>query len=280
MDKNFQLEKENKELSKNFEQLKNENNNLSNFREKYNLLIKDKISYENFVNSQENKLKNLQLEINNLNKEIKGKDLKYEELDKKYFILVDVIDNYKKNFYLLSNKHNKLKIYNNKLKNIIFEKEQEINVLREFFGNNLNRNKFLIKKNNNNLKSPNKFFSPSLKKTPDSDFKRNMKQKKNLSIDINNNHSINNKIISRNKLGLPMINSMINIKSKQTIDLNNNNIKGKNSFYHSYNNLNALEPEEENIKEINLIMKKIINEESNKNQRNKNINIVNSNNSN
>jgi hypothetical protein len=125
----------------------------------YNLLIKDKISYENFVNSQENKLKNLQLEINNLNKEIKGKDLKYEELDKKYFILVDVIDNYKKNFYLLSNKHNKLKIYNNKLKNIIFEKEQEINVLREFFGNNLNRNKFLIKKNNNNLKSPNKFFS-------------------------------------------------------------------------------------------------------------------------
>ena len=77
-----------------------------------------------------------------------------------------------------------------------------------------------------------------------------------------------------------MINSMINIKSKQTIDLNNNNIKGKNSFYHSYNNLNALEPEEENIKEINLIMKKIINEESNKNQKNKNINIVNSNNSN
>ena len=280
MDKNFQLEKENKELSKNFDQLKNENNNLSNFREKYNLLIKDKISYENFVNSQENKIKNLQIEINNLNKEIKEKDLKYEELDKKYYILVDVIDNYKKNFYLLSNKHNKLKIYNNKLKNIIFEKEQEINVLREFFGNNLNRNKFLIKKNNN-LKLPNKFFSPSLKKTLDSDLKRNTKQKKNLSIDTNNNHSINNKIISRNRLGLPMINSMINIKSKQTFDLNNNNnIKSKNNFYHSYNNLSALEPEEENIKEINLIMKKIINEEYNKNKKNENINIINSNNSN
>jgi hypothetical protein len=108
-----------------------------------------------------------------------------------------------------------------------------------------------------------------------------MKQKKNLSIDINNNHSINNKIISRNKLGLPMINSMINIKSKQTLDLNNNNnIKSKNNFYHSYNNLSALEPEEENIKEINLIMKKIINEEYNKNKKNENINIINSNNSN
>ena len=162
-----------------------------------------------------------------INEEINDKDIKYKKLDKSYLSMLKIIDEYKKNNKNLQNRINK-KINeekNNKL--LIYEKEQEINLLRKFINN--------------------------------------LKHEKTMRISSSQNSIfINKKKIIQNH------NSQKNILPKINTNINNNNINYQKKIQEtsfnlennlSYKNLISInDPEEENLKEITNLLKKILNE--------------------
>ena len=148
----------NEQLQKKLELFKEENekskiieNELRIYKEKFDNFLKDKIEMENFICNQENKVKNFENEINKLNEEINDKDIKYKKLDKSYLSMLKIIDEYKKNNKNLQNRINK-KINeekNNKL--LLYEKEQEINLLRKFINNLKHEKTMRISSSQNNI---------------------------------------------------------------------------------------------------------------------------------
>jgi chromosome segregation ATPase len=180
---------------------------------------------ENFHIKQENTIKGLENEIGQLNSEIEDKDIKYKQLDKSYLSIIRVIEEHKKTISKLQDQLNKKQIEDKNLRNQIYEKEQEISLLRSF----INSIKYENRMNN---------FQNSLSA-------RQSAKKKNKNNDSQN-------------LILPKINSAYGNKQLQT---NNDNIN--NNFENNLNYNNVLtedDPEEENMKGINNLMNKILNE--------------------
>ena len=221
---NEQLQKKIEGLQEENEKFKSIDEELKIYREKFDNLLKDKIEMENFHIKQENTIKGLENEIGQLNSEIEDKDIKYKQLDKSYLSIIRVIEEHKKTISKLQDQLNKKQIEDKNLRNQIYEKEQEISLLRSF----INSIKYENRMNN---------FQNSLSA-------RQSAKKKNKNNDSQN-------------LILPKINSAYGNKQLQTNNDNNNNFENNLN----YNNvLTEDDPEEENMKGINNLMNKILNE--------------------
>ena len=225
----------NEQLQKKLEIYKEENekskiieNELKIYKEKFDNFLKDKIEMENFICNQENKVKNFENEINKLNEEINDKDIKYKKLDKSYLSILKIIDEYKKNNKNLQNRLNK-KINeekNNKL--LVYEKDQEINLLRKFINNLKHEKTMRISSSQNNI------FVNKKKLI------QNHNSQKNFLPKINTNCLNNNNINYQKKIEETSFNLDNNLSYKNLISIN--------------------DPEEENLKEITNLLKKILNE--------------------
>ena len=225
----------NEQLQKKLEIYKEENekskiieNELKIYKEKFDNFLKDKIEMENFICNQENKVKNFENEINKLNEEINDKDIKYKKLDKSYLSMLKIIDEYKKNNKNLQNRLNK-KINeekNNKL--LVYEKDQEINLLRKFINNLKHEKTMRISSSQNNI------FVNKKKLI------QNHNSQKNFLPKINTNCLNNNNINYQKKIEETSFNLDNNLSYKNLISIN--------------------DPEEENLKEITNLLKKILNE--------------------
>ena len=251
---------------------------------------------EKFNIKQEQNIKNLEMEIQSLNEECKEKDVKYKQLDKTYLSIIHIIEKQKKNIRNLQDKLNqKQKDENNKIK-IIQEKEQEIGILKGFINSLKNENALLnnsinnerrknslnskrnvnnnsnassrinsgISNKNNNRKNNNYNTVNQYKKQQQtlpmikSTFSKNNNNvnTSNYSNNYNNNnYYMENNYINEN---LPMVNNINNIGNNS----NNNsfqNINKGNNYNNLSNQFKDLEAhEEENFKQIDLLMRKIM----------------------
>ena len=221
---NEQLQKKIEGLQEENEKFKSIDEELKVYREKFDNLLKDKIEMENFHIKQENTIKGLENEIGQLNSEIEDKDIKYKQLDKSYLSIIRVIEEHKKTISKLQDQLNKKQIEDKNLRNQIYEKEQEISLLRSFI---------------NSIKYENRM----------NNFQNNLSARQSAKKKNKNNDSQN--------LILPKINSSYGNKQLQTNNDNNNNFENNLN----YNNvLTEDDPEEENMKGINNLMNKILNE--------------------
>ena len=240
---NEKLNKEIKSLNGEKEKLKLLEEEFSKFREKFNSLIIDKSKIDILSVKQEEKIKNLEEEISILTKECKEKDNRYKKLDEIYLGVIKVIEEHKK---IIQNLKNKIKIKENEEKNkklIIFQKDQEILLLRNFINSYKidAKNKF---KNGDNIKSRYindiNFYKPR-------EFPNLHKNKS--SIDIKNKNEFSQKINKSNNFrNLPKLEILKNNKTK----FNESNYK---KYLYDID-----DKEEENIKEITNLMKKMVNE--------------------
>jgi hypothetical protein len=245
------LNKQIKSLNEELELLKAEKDNFMLLREKFNSLMKEKSKTDILSIKKEELIKNLEGEISVLNLECKERDNRYKKLDEIYLSVIKVIEEHKK---INQNLKNKLKIKENEEKNkrlIIFQKEQEIILLRNFINSYKNdaKNKF---RNGDNVKSKilseNNYYKqlelPNLHKNKS-------------SININTSNDISPAITRGNNIltrkNLPKVETKSNFNKTKK---NNNYVNFiKNSFY-----LDANDKEEDNIKEITNLMKKMVNE--------------------
>ena len=226
------------------------------FREKFNSLIKEKTKMDSFTAKQELIIKNLEEDVERLNKEIKEKDIKYKKLDDIYLSVIKIIEDHKK---INQNLKNKLKIKENEEKNkkmIIYQKDQEIILLRNFINSYKNdiKNKYRSGGGDKNI-SINTIKNKVLN-NDNSNYYNKQREFPNLhknksSIDITKNNF--SQKLNYNKNNLPKVELKKSIYNK--------NVKLSESNYFKKNYLLGMDnKEEENIKEITNLMKKMINE--------------------
>ena len=226
---NEQLQKKIEALQAENEKSKATEDQLKIYRDKYNSLVKDKVEMENFSAHQEQTIKNLESEISTLNEDNQDKDLKYKQLDKTYLSIIRVIEEHKKTIKLLQDKLNKKLNDEKAQKLVVYEKEQEIALLRNFITSLKNENSIRNSQNESNIRY-------QIKKT-----------KENYGINSNNNRSTLN---TNNNQVLPAINSNSNLlKKEESFRIENSNS--------NKNFITVNDPEEENLKEITNLMKKI-----------------------
>ena len=194
------------------------------YREKFDNLLKDKIEMENFNVKQENTIKNLENEIAQLNSELEDKDIKYKQLDKSYLSIIRVIEEHKKTIKKLQDQLNKKQTEYKNLRNQIYEKEQEISLLRSFINSIKYENRMNLSQNNISIRQSAK------------------KNKNNVSQNV----------------VLPKINSAYG--NRQIENKNNNNNGNFENNVTDYNVLTEVDPAEENMKGINDLMNKILNQ--------------------
>ena len=229
---NEQLQKKIEALQAENEKSKATEDQLKIYRDKYNSLVKDKVEMENFSAHQEQTIKNLESEISTLNEDNQDKDLKYKQLDKTYLSIIRVIEEHKKTIKLLQDKLNKKLNDEKAQKLVVYEKEQEIALLRNFITSLKNENSIRNSQNESNIRY-------QIKKT-----------KENYGINSNNNRSTLN---TNNNQVLPAINSNSNLlKKEESFRIENSNS--------NKNFITVNDPEEENLKEITNLMKKILDE--------------------
>ena len=226
------------------------------FREKFNSLIKEKSKMDNFTAKQELMIKNLEEDVERLNKEVKEKDIKYKKLDDIYLSVIKKIEDHKK---INQNLKNKLKIKENEEKNkkmIIYQKDQEIILLRNFINSYKNdiKNKYRSGGGDKNI-SLNSIKNKVLNNDNSNYFNKQREfpnlHKNKSSIDITKNNF--SQKLNYNKNNLPKVELKNGIYNK--------NIKLSDSHYLKKNYLFGIDDkEEENIKEITNLMKKMINE--------------------
>jgi chromosome segregation ATPase len=181
---------------------------------------------ENFNIKQENTIKNLENEISQLNNELENKDVKYKQLDKSYLSIIRVIEEHKKTIRKLQDQLNRKNTEEKNWKVQIYEKEQEISLLRSFINSIKHENSMRASPSQNNI---------SMRQSA----------KKNKNVNSNQNTV------------LPKINSAFGKRNDTSLNNENNN------FTYNYNNNNInfeVDPEEENMKGINALMNKILNE--------------------
>ena len=102
------------------------------FREKFNSLIKEKSTQDNISMKQVEKMQMFEEEIELLNKQSEEKDERYKKLDEIYLSVIKVIDEHKKTILNLKKKIKAKEDEENNKKIILFQKEQEIALLRNF----------------------------------------------------------------------------------------------------------------------------------------------------
>jgi hypothetical protein len=235
------------------------------------------------------------MEIQSLNDECKEKDIKYKQLDKTYLSIIHIIEKQKKNIRNLQDKlSQKQKDESNKIK-IIQEKEQEIGILKGFINSLKNENTLLNnsinierKKNNQNLKKNNNSSNASSRINSGISNRnnnnviqyRNQQQGQGLPIiksnfnknninynngNYNNNYRSNNHNMEKNYSNEsipPMINNNMNMAGNNSNNNSFQNIQNNRANINYLNNqFQDLEThEEENFKQIDLLMKKIMND--------------------
>jgi hypothetical protein len=250
---NENLNKEIKSLNEEKDKLKMVEEEFKVFREKFNSLIKEKSKMDNFTAKQELIIKNLEEDVERLNKEVKEKDIKYKKLDDIYLSVIKIIEDHKK---IIQNLKNKIKVKENEEKNkkmIIYQKDQEIILLRNFINSYKNdiKNKYRSGGGDKNIS-----LNTIKNKIDNSNYYNKQREFPNLhknksSIDITKN-SFNQKL-NYNRNNLPKV----ELKNGNY----NKNAKLSESSYLKKNYLFGMDDkEEENIKEITNLMKKMINE--------------------
>ena len=219
------------------------------YRDKFNSLIKEKTNTDNLTIKQEERLKTYEEEIDILKKECKSKDQKFKKLDEVYLSVIKVIEEHKKTIQYLKNKIRAKDVEENNKKIILFQKEQEISLLRSFINSYKSDFKIRFKNRLMNTNNENYFFQkdfPKLK-TNRSDLELISKKRLGQKLNKNNYNTTKNK-------NLPNINNNINNKQNENdINENNNNFKEK-----IRNDMD--DQDEENIKDISNLMKKMIND--------------------
>ena len=142
-----------------------DNNKLKCIKEKFDLMIKNKVKSDTVATNQENLIKNYEELLSGLSSQLKEKEAKYKRLDKIYLDVIKVIDEQKKIIYELKVKNNKKDFEIKDKKMVVLQKEQEISLLREFINNykiKLGEKRYKINfnsKNNSLYKSKNNLSS-------------------------------------------------------------------------------------------------------------------------
>ena len=196
---------------------------------------------------QEEKIKNLEEEISILNQECKEKESRYKRLDEIYLSVIKVIEEHKKN---ILNLKNKIKIKESEEKNnrmIIFQKEQEILLLRNFINSYKSDIKNKYRSLGDNIKSK---IMNDINYYKPKEFLNLHKNKS--SINIKNGSTKLNNLQNRNNL--PKVELKTNNYNKNAKLTDSNYLKNKKYPFE------INEKEEENFKEIKNLMKKMINE--------------------
>ena len=239
------LSKQNQLLNEEIKKYKLNEEEFQKYRDKFDSLMREKTAKDNLSLKQTEKIKIFQEEIEMLNKQSSEKDEKYKKLDEIYLGVIKVIEEHKKTIQNLKNKIKAKEVEDNNKKIIIYQKEQEITLLRSFINSYKGDIKMRLKNrilNNNNYNIDNLYAKK--------DFTKLKKTKSEIDLIINkkleqkfNKDSIN----IRNK-NLPKIDTKLNtnenyniLKQKVKMDLND-------------------DEEGENIKDITNMMKKMINE--------------------
>ena len=245
------LAKQNQLLNDEIKQYKLNEEEFQKYRDKFDALMREKTAKDNLSLKQTEKLKLFQEEIEMLNKQSSEKDEKYKKLDEIYLGVIKVIEEHKKMIQNLKNRIKAKEVEDNNKKIIIYQKEQEITLLRSFINSYKGDIKMRLKNrmfNNYNSNYNNNYNIDNL--YAKKDFTKLKKNKSEIDLIINkkleqkfNKDSIN----IRNK-NLPKIDTKLNtnenyniLKQKVKMDLNN-------------------DEEGENIKDITNMMKKMINE--------------------
>ena len=216
------------------------------YREKFNSLMKEKSNVDNISVKQEEKLKTFEDQIDLLNKEVKIKDEKYKKLDEIYLGVIKVIEEHKKTIHNLKNKIKIKEAEENNKKITIYQKEQEIALLRSFINSYKNYIRVRFKNRLLNTNNDQKKDFPKLK-TNRSDLELISNKAFEEKFRKANNNDIKNKNLP--KIDLKMFNKQNENKIK------NNNIYLKEKYMKEIN-----DKDDENIKEISNMMKNMIND--------------------
>ena len=239
------LAKQNQLLNDEIKQYKLNEEEFQKYRDKFDALMREKTAKDNLSLKQTEKLKIFQEEIEMLNKQSSEKDEKYKKLDEIYLGVIKVIEEHKRTIQNLKNRIKAKEVEDNNKKIIIYQKEQEITLLRSFINSYKGDIKMRLKNrilNNNNSNIDNLYAKK--------DFTKLKKNKSEIDLIINKKleQKFNKDNINIRNKNLPKIDNKLNtnenyniLKQKVKMDLNN-------------------DEEGENIKDITNMMKKMINE--------------------
>ena len=198
---------------------------------------------------QEQKIKNLEEELSIYSKESKEKDNRYKKLDEIYISAIKVIEEHKK---IIQNLKNKIKAKESEEKNkklIVFQKDQEILLLRNFINSYKADIKNKYRSGGDNVRS--KIMNENNYKQRELHNLNKNKSSLNISKGgFNNKLNKFNNAQNNNKNFLPKV----EVKKNNKIFTDSNYLK-KNYLYDEIK-----DKEDENFKEITNLMKKMINE--------------------
>ena len=243
------LIKQNQSLNEEIKRLKLIEEEFQIYRDKFNSLIKEKANNDNIVIKQEEKIKNCEEEIKVLNEECKLREEKFKKLDNIYLSVIKVIEEHKRTIHNLKNKIKIKEVEENNKKIIIYQKEQEISLLRSFI--NSYKNDIRVRLKNRIMNTNNDNYN--IKK----DFPKLKSNKSDL--ELLHNNKLEQKFYIGNNLtknrNLPKI-DLKNISKRTEEDINSNSNYLKQKIIRSEMD----DKDEENIKDISNMMKKMIND--------------------
>lgn len=212
------------------------------YRDKFNEELKEKINIQAFCNRQESTIKSLEIEISSLQEDIQEKDIKYKQLDKTYLSVIKIIEEQKKTIRNLQDKVLKRQSDEKSSKLLLYEKDQEISLLKSFITS---------LKNENASKMQNYYSSHNTS---------SVKQKSKDKGGIESKYKITKGQVQVKNQSPSQI-----YQYQRTEKIDENELGNSKSFRieNSHSNKNFItmnDPEEDNLKEITAIMKKILDE--------------------
>ena len=239
------LIKQNQLLNDEIKKFKLNEEEFQKYRDKFDSIIREKTAKDNISLKQCEKFKIFQEEIDMLNKQSLEKDEKYKKLDEIYLGVIKVIEEHKKIIQNLKNKIKAKEAEDNNKKIIIYQKEQEIALLRSFINSYKSDIKIRLKNrmmNNNNSNVDNLYVKKDLTKL-----------KKNKSeIELIINKKLEQKLSKDN---------ITNTKNKNLPKIDNKISTNDNfNFFKQKVKIDLDDEDDENIKDITNMMKKMLND--------------------
>ena len=239
------LIKQNQFLNDEIKKYKLNEEEFQKYRDKFDSIIREKTAKDNISLKQCEKFKIFQEEIDMLNKQSIEKDEKYKKLDEIYLGVIKVIEEHKKIIQNLKNKIKAKEAEDNNKKIIIYQKEQEIALLRSFINSYKSDIKIRLKNrmmNNNNSNVDNLYVKKDLTKL-----------KKNKSeIELIINKKLEQKLSKDN---------ITNTKNKNLPKIDNKVSTNDNfNIFKQKVKIELDDEDGENIKDITNMMKKMLNE--------------------
>lgn len=217
------------------------------YRDKFNDELKEKVNMQTFCNRQESSIKSLESEISSLQESLQEKDIKYKQLDKTYLSIIRIIEGQKKTIRNLQEKVLRRQSDEQSTKLLLYEKDQEILLLRSFVTSLKNENASKMQNyNSSNTSNVKGMFKG---KNIDSKYKFTKGQEQGQQSQSPNQYQ----------------NQGHGYQYQRTEKLDENELGNSKSFRieNSNSNKNFItvnDPEEDNLKEITSIMKKILDE--------------------